>query len=225
MKNGDEFKDYYEILGIEFESSIDKIKSTFRQLAKKYHPDINKEDEKDFKTILEAYKILSDPKLKENYDKEYLSRKKITYKVTSTDNKNVIPQSRIEYKISLLNISRAGFDLSKKFSRKDFLEELGEDLVVYLKDNEIEEGAILNIKLPAKAICNVCFGSNRNCYRCDGTGYITVMEEVKIEIPPKIKHLEIINIDLTKRKRKGIQKFALKELKIRVKWLSLVDIE
>ncbi|MFN4245601.1 MAG: DnaJ domain-containing protein [Brevinematia bacterium] len=222
MRNNDNFKDYYEILGIEFGSSSEKIKSAFRQLAKKYHPDVSKEDKKDFKMIIEAYKVLSNPTLKETYDKEYLSRKKIN-SVTNHNYKNIIDQNRIEYKTSLVNISRAGFDLSKKFSREDILEELGEDLVVYLIDQEIHEGATLTIKLPAKAVCNVCYGSNRNCYRCDGTGYMTVMEEIKIQIPPNTKHLETINIDLTKMKRKGISKFALKDLKIRIKWLSLID--
>ncbi|MEN2998838.1 MAG: DnaJ domain-containing protein [Brevinematia bacterium] len=232
MKNREEFKDYYEILGLSFGSTIEKVKSAFRKLAKKYHPDVNDgQESKDFKLILEAYKVLSDNKSKELYDKKYLEKKKCDLSVevkksNSQISTNIVDPSRVEYKMSLLNLSRAGFDLSKKFTREDFLEELGEDLVVYLTDKEIEEGAFLVIKLPARAVCNVCYGANRNCYRCDGTGYITTLEELKIPIPPNTRHSETIYVDLRKgHKRRGGPMFVLRELKVRVKWLSISDID
>ncbi|MDD4816282.1 MAG: DnaJ domain-containing protein, partial [Clostridia bacterium] len=63
-------KDYYEILGIEKNASADEIKSAYRKLAKKYHPDINKapEAQTKFKEINEAYEVLGDETKKSNYD-------------------------------------------------------------------------------------------------------------------------------------------------------------
>lgn len=63
-------RDYYEILGINKSASPDEIKKAYRSLAKKYHPDINKEAgaEEKFKEIQEAYDILSDEKKKQMYD-------------------------------------------------------------------------------------------------------------------------------------------------------------
>jgi len=62
-------KSYYEILGVDKSASDAEIKSAFRKLAKKYHPD-NKEtgDEAKFKEIGEAYAVLSDPQKKQQYD-------------------------------------------------------------------------------------------------------------------------------------------------------------
>ena len=64
-------KDYYKTLGIGKEASSDEIKKAFRQLARKYHPDLNhnnKESEEKFKEINEAFQVLGDEKKKNQYD-------------------------------------------------------------------------------------------------------------------------------------------------------------
>lgn len=64
-------RDYYEVLGITRSASADDIKNAFRNLARKYHPDVNKaEDAEDkFKEINEAYGVLSDPDKRAAYDR------------------------------------------------------------------------------------------------------------------------------------------------------------
>ena len=64
-------RDYYEVLGLSREASADEIKKAYRTLAKKYHPDFNKDDgaaEKKFTEIKEAYDVLSDPQKRQQYD-------------------------------------------------------------------------------------------------------------------------------------------------------------
>ena len=57
-------KNYYEILGLSRDASVEEIKKAFRKLAFEYHPDRNKTKvaEERFKTVNEAYQVLSDPK-------------------------------------------------------------------------------------------------------------------------------------------------------------------
>jgi len=64
-------RDYYEVLGVQKGASSDDIKSAYRKLALKYHPDKNpgnKEAEEKFKEINEAYEVLSDAQKKQQYD-------------------------------------------------------------------------------------------------------------------------------------------------------------
>jgi curved DNA-binding protein len=66
-----DYKDYYEILGVSPHADKKVIQQTFRQSARKYHPDLNpgnKESEEKFKTINEAYQVLSDPAQRKKYD-------------------------------------------------------------------------------------------------------------------------------------------------------------
>lgn len=65
-----EKRDYYEILGVEKTASDAEIKSAFRKLAKKYHPDVNKEPDaaEKFKEAQEAYAVLSDEQKRRQYD-------------------------------------------------------------------------------------------------------------------------------------------------------------
>ena len=63
-------KDYYEVLGVSKTATDSEIKSAFRKLAKKYHPDVSTEEnaEEKFKECQEAYAVLSDPSKRKQYD-------------------------------------------------------------------------------------------------------------------------------------------------------------
>src|SRR5919199_6150702 len=63
-----EFKDYYKILGVDRKADDAAIKSAYRKLARKYHPDVNKGKDERFKEINEAYEVLSDPEKRRRYD-------------------------------------------------------------------------------------------------------------------------------------------------------------
>ena len=66
-----QFRDYYDVLGVARTATEDQIKSAYRKLARKYHPDVNPGDksaEEKFKEINEAYEVLSDADKRKKYD-------------------------------------------------------------------------------------------------------------------------------------------------------------
>ncbi len=68
---GVEFRDYYKVLGVTKAATDEEIKKAFRNLARKFHPDVAKDKktaEEKFKEINEAYEVLSDPEKRQRYD-------------------------------------------------------------------------------------------------------------------------------------------------------------
>nr|YP_002049306.1 Heat shock protein DnaJ-like protein [Paulinella chromatophora]ACB43096.1 Heat shock protein DnaJ-like protein [Paulinella chromatophora] len=69
--SGNGYRDYFGVLGVDRSADVDAIKSAFRKLARKYHPDVNPGDksaEEKFKEISEAYEVLSDPEKRRRYE-------------------------------------------------------------------------------------------------------------------------------------------------------------
>lgn len=171
-------KDYYAILGVSKNATEDEIKKAYRNLARKYHPDINpnnKQAEELFKEINEAYEVLSDPIKRRNYDQ--LGEAFFTPK---NEGGFGYHYSGRDFFSDFFGDTFEGF-FSNFFGTKRKKRDIpGEDIDIDLTVSfeEAIRGCNKTISLRYEIICDKCNGSglDRNnasiCSHCSGSGYV-----------------------------------------------------
>lgn len=164
-------EDYYQILGVPENASEEEIKKKFRELAKKYHPDMGGDPEK-FKKILEAYRVLSDKKLRAEYDKKRKMMKEgfsFEFPFGFEDLHSFFRNQTFDDLLSDLIEEFFSFAPEEK---RDIILDLEVDL------SEIVRGARKIINYKRKTICNICKGTGSEsgklikCPVCDGRGKV-----------------------------------------------------
>lgn len=210
-----QFRDYYEILGLNKNATADDIKAAFRKQARKYHPDVNPGDktaEEKFKEINEAYEVLSDPDKRKRYD---------TLGPNWKAGEEFRPppgwqqESRFEY--GDLNDMFGGAGASG-FS--DFFETLfgggprrggarggpgfsmrGRDIEaeIELTLEEAHRGGTRGLSLQATETCPDCRGSGSKdgktaCPTCRGAGAVRRPKSLEVTIPPGMREGSVIRL-------------------------------
>jgi curved DNA-binding protein CbpA len=169
-------KDYYEILGIEKTATLAEIKKVFRELAKKYHPDMNGNDptyEALMKEINEAYATLSDVKKRKEYDSKYSSNQGSTqsgYGSNSGKNSHYADSSDNSDEFIDFSSEReeSGIDYHTLINHSDSIPEQFEDLlkqIILLPNPDIQIPVLVSYAFTPSALANnlpigVCYGSS-----------------------------------------------------------------
>lgn len=171
-------RDYYEILGVSRDTDKEEIKRAYRRLARKYHPDVNKEPgaEERFKEINRAYEILSEPETRARYDRFGEAG------VASGAGAGFQDFSDINNIADIFESFFNGFGsgMGQTRSRRGGPVR-GDDLRLDLKleFREAVFGGEKEIRIPHLENCNACSGTGakpgsrpRNCTTCGGTGQV-----------------------------------------------------
>lgn len=179
-------RDYYEVLGVTKTDSADAIKSQYRKLALKFHPDRNKSPEaaEHFKEISEAYAVLSDSEKKKLYDQYGHAGVEGRY---STE--DIFSGARGNFDEVFSNFGSGGFDsiFESLFGRGGgfggFSRQRGQDLLheVSVSLDDVFRGKKLDIDVKKNIDCNDCHGSGcapgtkpETCPGCRGQGQVRV---------------------------------------------------
>jgi molecular chaperone DnaJ len=168
-------RDYYEVLGIDRNADQEEVKRAYRRMARKYHPDVNKEPGADerFKEINRAYEVLSDSDSRARYDR---------FGEAGVSGGTGIPDmGDMGGFADIFESIFGGFASAGQQARRRSGPQRGEDLRYDLK-LEFKEaifGAEKQIKITHLETCNTCGGSGakpgtkpRTCPTCGGTGQV-----------------------------------------------------
>ena len=167
-------KDYYNILGVTKESTDKDIKKAYRNLSKKYHPDVNpdnSEAEEKFKEIADAYSVLSDKEKRQNFDM-----------YGSPDGQ---PNPFGSAGMNMDDIFSSFFGSGNPFGGQKRRQTKGTDIRVNIKlsIHEIFEGSHKKIKYKRKDNCDTCNstgGKSTTCGSCGGRGMIIQVQNTPL---------------------------------------------
>lgn len=209
-----EYKDYYKTLGVSKNASEKDIKSAYRKLARKYHPDVNPGDktaESKFKDINEAHAVLTDPEKRKKYDtlgpdweKRFQQYRPGAGQYTYTYGGQPGTGDFSDFFETLFGqrgsagTSRGGFDfdLGSLFGRgrqRGSVAQRGADAeqAIDVTLREAYEGAERSFTLQSTEPCPTCGGTGTQgdtvCPTCQGAGVVSKTRRLDVKIPAGVK--------------------------------------
>ncbi|WP_320041579.1 DnaJ domain-containing protein [uncultured Desulfobacter sp.] len=214
-------KDYYLILGITSDATLDDIKDAYRRRAKEFHPDHYGDNHSPFLAVQEAYSILSDPIKRQTHDLELSQKKKRRPQYgecmksrPKTQVEPLIPEQEQPMDLGTGGLSRAcntnrpSFDdlfdrlfYDYKHSPKPKNEDFRQlNVVITLTPEQAFQGGQIKVPLPAQQKCPSCSGQGwidgYGCRRCRRKGMLPEAYPVMISYPSGISDHHVVQIPL-----------------------------
>ena len=217
-----QYKDYYEILGVKRDSTEQEIKSAYRKLARKYHPDVNKtkEAEQKFKDINEAYEVLGDKEKRQRYDSlgsnwqngaNYTPPpgfEQFNFNQGGAQSFNFGGSGFSDFFSSLFGDfmsgqqtqthgSFSGFDFGgseRKQSRHSQAEDLDVTKTLNVSVKDLMSSAPVTVKFNDMQKCTQCPPNGGFCTHCSGTGYVNNQRTVKVKLPKNVSEGQKIRL-------------------------------
>lgn len=207
-------RDYYEVLGVSRGASADEIKTAYRKLARKFHPDLNPGDkaaEERFKELQEAYDTLSDAENRKLFDKYGENWKAVKQGggVPPPDWEGTRTAGGSQsggFDFSGFDFGgfgrgggggSAGFDIFEDMfsggGRRGRRRERGEDVEAQLELSleEAHRGGRHTLRMQAAEICPTCNGtglvSDKTCQTCGGAGQVLKPKSIEVNIPAGVR--------------------------------------
>ncbi len=203
-------KDYYHILGVPRNADIKDIKKAYRQLARKYHPDVNpgnKAAEARFKEINEAHEVLSDPVKRSKYDKygdqwQYAEQfeqaqaarasQGARWRRSGGGGQTVFDMGEMSGDLgdifdSIFRGYESGRGAEQQFARPQNIEN-----TIEVTLEEAYSGATRTFQLQGEEVCPTCKGTGRGsgkggfCPTCSGAGSVNRVKRIEVRIPPGV---------------------------------------
>lgn len=179
-------RDYYQVLGVSPNAGADEIKRAYRQLARRYHPDISGDDSSGaFRATAEAYEVLGDAQRRRQYDASCAPAP---------------PAADDDWRADEVAIDFPSIDGLLERMRSAFFGPLTPPSVlsaeIVLTPHEAFFGAVVPLRVPVRAVCEACGGRGETwldpCGRCGGSGEVVAVCDVRLEVPAGVRPGSVI---------------------------------
>jgi molecular chaperone DnaJ len=187
-------RDYYEVLGVAADAGAEEIKRAYRQLARRYHPDISGDERgAAFLELARAYEVLSDPRKRRSYDTETRSSARRDDWVLSVN--PMIDEVAIDFPsvASVLDRMRhAFFGVGSAVT-------LSAEIVV--TPREAFYGVTVPLEVPLRNTCPRCGGRGEIwsewCESCCGLGEVPIAHEMHVRVPAGVREGSAFRFSVT----------------------------
>lgn len=176
-------RDYYQVLGVSPDAGAEEIKRAYRQLARRYHPDISGDERgAAFLEVSRAYQILNDPRKRRSYD----ARLRQAAAVSRGD--WLADEVAIDFPSVASVLDRMRF----AFFGEAPLATMSAEII--LSPEEAFWGTTVPLGVPLRLTCARCGGRGETwndwCATCAGTGEVTDQHEMRLHVPAGVREGE-----------------------------------
>ena len=185
-------RDYYQVLGVSPNARADEIKRAYRQLARRYHPDISGGDGTGaFRAAAEAYEVLGDSRRRRRYDATAV----VSAQAAAAD----------DWPTDEIAIDFPSIDALVDRMRSAFFGPLSPPSAlsaeIVLTPREAFFGTVVPLRVPVRTVCDACGGRGETwldpCGRCDGSGEAIASLDVRLEVPAGVRAGTVIRFGVT----------------------------
>jgi molecular chaperone DnaJ len=186
-------RDYYDVLGVSPDAGADEIKRAYRQLARRYHPDISGEERTSgaFVELARAYDVLRDPLRRRRYDRGL--------KQSARVRGDTAEWFSDEIAIDFPSVSSVLDRMRDAFFSAELPATLSAQMV--LTAREAFEGTSIPLDVPLRHTCPRCGGRGEIwtewCACCRGLGEVTTAHSVRVQVPAGVREGARFRFSLT----------------------------
>jgi molecular chaperone DnaJ len=175
-------RDYYDVLGVSPDAGADEIKRAYRQLARRYHPDISGDDRAAaFLEVARAYEVLNDPTRRRSYD-------------CGLRFKEGTPHGRADWLADEVAIDFPSVSSVLDRMRHSFFGDaslIGLNAEIVLSPHEAFWGTTVPLDVPLRRTCPRCGGRGETwqewCAPCRGGGEVAASHELRLRVPAGVR--------------------------------------
>ena len=173
-------RDYYDVLGVAADADAAEIKRAYRQLARRYHPDISGDDRAlTFREVARAYEVLGDPERRRTYD-AVLRESQQSPGAGWLDDEVAIDFPSVSSVLDRMRTSFFGASTATELSAE-----------IELSAEEAFWGVSVPLDIPLRQTCPACGGRGeaweQPCVTCEGDGEVAAQHPLRLRVPAGVR--------------------------------------